>query len=439
MPTFSVISDRTSTMQTTTQPTPDARRAPGAQHSRAYLLAVLTLVGTVNWADRQVVPILFPAIRKDLGLNDTELGTIGGLAFSLIYALSSFGFGYAADRLLRKYVLAFGLVAWSMATAASGLAVDFWTLFWARFFTGVGEASLYPCALSLIAERIAPQQRGRALGMFAAAAALGGGLGVGLGGRLAQSLDWRSVFFIYGAAGLIVLPAVLSLPEGRRSRAGLGSESSWAAVLAALADRRLRWLWFTGTLAMASGQGFAAWVPSYFVRQLGLDITSAGALFGAAALIGGIVGGFVGGTLADRRRRLRTGGEFDVAAAAAFSGAVLVLLTLQSGRGAVSAVGGLFATLAIYALFPGLLSAMLSFVPAHRHGVTGAINTLCLGGIGAAAGPFIVGAASDGLGDLHAALYLPVAGLIASGLSAVRAGQVARAVASEPPPGAVRA
>ena len=415
------------------QPASDESRAPGARHSRAYLLAVLTLVGTVNWADRQVVPILFPAIRKDLGLNDIELGTIGGLAFSLIYAISSFGFGYAADRLLRKYTLAFGLVAWSIATAASGLAVDFWTLFWARFFTGVGEASLYPCALSLIAERIAPQQRGRALGIFAAAAALGGGLGVGLGGRLAQSLDWRSVFFIYGAAGLICLPAVLSLPEGRRTRSVADSESSWVAVRAALADRRLRWLWLTGTLAMASGQGFAAWVPSYFVRELGLDITSAGALFGAAALIGGIVGGFAGGTLADRRRRLRTGGEFDVAFAAAFSGALLVLLTLQ-GRGAASALGGLLATLAIYALFPGLLSAMLSFVPAHRHGVTGAINTLCLGGIGAATGPFIVGAASDGLGDLHAALYLPVAGLIASGLSAVRAGQVTRAAASESHP-----
>src|SRR5688572_1546467 len=88
------------------------------------------------------------------------------------------------------------------------------------------------------------------------------------------------------------------------------------------------------------------------------------------------VGGFVGGMLADRRRRLRTGGEFDVAFAAAFSGALLVLLTLQAGRGAASALGGLLATLATYALFPGLLSAMLSFVPAHRHGVTGAINTL---------------------------------------------------------------
>ena len=64
------------------------------------MLFVLTLVGTVNWADRQVVSILFPGIRADLGLSDTELGVIGGVAFSLIYALSAFVFGRAADHLI---------------------------------------------------------------------------------------------------------------------------------------------------------------------------------------------------------------------------------------------------------------------------------------------------------------------------------------------------
>src|SRR4051812_40827279 len=117
----------------------------GLLASSGYLLTVLTIIGTVNWADRQVVPILFPGIRHDLGLTDTELGVIGGLAFSIIYALSSFEFGYAADRGMRKHIIAGALVVWSAATMASGLATSFWTLFAARFFTGIGEASLYPC------------------------------------------------------------------------------------------------------------------------------------------------------------------------------------------------------------------------------------------------------------------------------------------------------
>ena len=395
--------------------------------SPAFLLFVLTLVGTVNWADRQVVPILFPGIRRDLGLSDTELGIIGGLAFSLIYAISSFFFGYAADRHLRKYVMAGALVLWSLATMASGLATSFWGLFSARFFTGIGEASLYPCALSLIAERFPAAGRGRALGIFGAAAAMGSGFGVGLGGKLAEDVGWQNVFFIYGAAGFVVLPLLLILREARRTESAAHAESTGTAVRAALKDKRLLWLWACGTLAIASGHGFGSWVPSYFVRDLGLGVKAAGALFGGAALVGGILGGIVGGTLADRRRRARTGGEFDVAAGAAFLGAVLVLVTLEAGPGAGSAVGGLLATFAIYALFPGLLSAMLSLVPPHRHGVTGAINTLCLGGIGAATGPFVVGVASDKLGSLHLALYVPVAGLLVAGILAIHAGRVARA------------
>ncbi|HMJ13987.1 MAG TPA: MFS transporter, partial [Polyangiaceae bacterium] len=232
-----------------------ARRA-GWPASESFLLLVLTAVGTVNWADRQVVPILFPGIRKDLNLSDTELGVIGGLAFSLIYALSSFAFGYAADRHVRKYVMAFGLVVWSMATAASGLADGFWSLFWARFFTGIGEASLYPCALSLIAERYAPTRRGRALGIFAAAAAIGGGLGIGLGGRLAETLGWQKVFFIYGGVGLLCLPLLLALHEPKRTQSLAHRESTLTALKAVVQDKRLLWLWGAGTLAMASGHGF---------------------------------------------------------------------------------------------------------------------------------------------------------------------------------------
>lgn len=403
------------------------------QHStrqNVYLLFVLTLVCAVNWADRQVVPILFPGIRRDLGLSDTQLGVISGLAFSIIYALSAFAFGYLADRGLRTRVMAFGLVVWSMATAGSGLANSFWTLFAARFFTGIGEASLYPCALSLIAERFPAQRRGTALGIFSAAAAIGGGLGVGVGGRLSERVGWQNVFFIYGAVGLVCLPLLLSIREARRERAQ-HAESPAVAVRATLADVRLRYIWATGTIAMASGQGFGAWGPSYFVRHIGMTIAQAGALFGLAALTGGILGGLLGGSLADRRRKSRLGGELDVVGTAAVSASVLVFLTIELGQGPGASLGGLLATLAIYAIFPGLLAAMLSLVPAHRHGAAGALNTLFLAGVGAASGPSIVGFASDRIGDLHTALYIPVGGLFIASLVAVVAGRVVRARSPE--------
>ena len=395
--------------------------------SRAFLLFTLTLFGTVNWADRQVVSILVPGIQRDLGLNDTYASIIGGPAFTFIYAISSFYFGYAADRHVRKYVMAGALVVWSLATMASGLATSFWPMFCARFFTGIGEACLYPCALSLIAERFPAESRGRALGIFGAAAAMGGGLGIGFGGKLSQSVGWQNVFLIYGAIGFLVLPLVLSLREPRRSGTAAHAESTGTAVAAALKDKRLLWLWACGTLAIACGHGFGFWAPTYFIRELGLSATSTGALFGLAALVGGIFGGIVGGSLADKQRKKRVGGEFDIAAGAALLGAVFVFATLEAGPGGGSALAGLIATFAIYALFPPLLSAMLSMVPPHRHGATGAINTLFLGGIGAGMGPFVVGRASDAIGSIHMALYIPMAGLAVAGFIAMHAGNVARA------------
>jgi MFS family permease len=401
--------------------------------SPAFLLFTLTLFGTVNWADRQVVGILNPAIQRDLGLNDTQASVIGGVSFTLIYAISSIFFGHAADRYVRKYVMAGALVLWSLATMASGLATSFWPLFFARFFTGIGEACLYPCALSLIAERFPAEARGRALGIFGAAAAMGGGLGIGIGGKLSQSVGWQNVFFIYGAIGFAVLPMLFLLREARRSGTAAHAESAGAAVAAAFKDKRLLWLWGCGTLAIACGHGFGFWVPSYFIRELGMGAAQTGALFGLAALVGGIFGGVVGGTLADKQRKKRVGGEFDIAAGAAFLAAVFVFATLEAGPGAGSALGGLIATFAIYALFPPLLSAMLSMVPPHRHGATGAINTVFLGGIGAGLGPYMVGFPSDRLGSLHTALYIPMAGLAIAGFIAMHAGKVARDNAPQSP------
>jgi MFS family permease len=366
----------------------------------------------MNWADRQVVPILFPGIRTDLGLSDTELGIIGGLAFSLIYAVTGFAFGIAADRYMRIYVIAFGLTVWSFATAAGAFATSFPTLFWARFFTGIGEASLFPCAVSLIGERFPPERRGAALGIYAMSAALGAGLGVGLGGRLTELLGWRQVFLIYGGAGLFLLPLVLSLPEARRMQLAADREVPWRVLRELLADRRLLFMWLGGAVAIAAALGFAAWAPSYFIRNRGLGVTEAGILFGASALIGGIGGSLLGGQLADRWARTRHAAGLYVACASALVSVPLLLITINSATPWVFAPAGLVGLISIYAFFPALQAVLVSFVPKERHGMAAALNVFFLGGLGSALGPFVVGAVSDWTGSLHTAMSVPAIGLL---------------------------
>jgi len=391
------------------------------------MLAVITAVNAVNWADRQVVPILFPAIRGEIALSDTQLGIIGGLAFSLVYAVSSFAFGYAADRTIRRNVVVFGLVVWSIATAASGLATGFRSLFAARFFTGAGEASLYPATMSLIAERFPVAGRGRAMGIFGAAAAVGGGIGVGLGGRLAEAFGWRNVFFAYGAAGLLLVPLLLSVPEARREAHDDRPAEPPGRVLGELfRDRRLLMVWTSGLVMMAAAFGYVSWLPSYFVRVRDFEVPEAGYLVGIAAMIGGVAGSMLGGTFADRFRRRRLAGELTLSALAAGLSMPLVAVVLASTSTPVLVLAGVLGPVAIFAFFPPLQTVLTEIVPQRRLGLAYAINILFVAGIGQGLGPVVVGHISDATGSLVTGLAVTVAGMGAASVLALAAGRVVR-------------
>ena len=399
------------------------------RHEPLFILTTLTLVNTINWADRQVVPILIPSIKLELGLSDTELGLIGGLAFSLVYAVAAFVFGYLADRSSRRAVIAFGLVCWSLATAASGLASSFWGLFAARFVTGIGEASLYPCAMSLIADAYPPDKRGRAIGMLGASTALGGGFGIGLGGWLVGVVGWREVFFLYGLAGFFLLPLLMVMVEpARRGHAGEEAHEPPVRIVSeALRDKRLLWVWATGALMIASATSWITWAPTYFSRDLHFDVQQIGLIFGVAQLFGGVAGSLAGGHFGDIWRRRRFAGQLRVSAWAAFLTFPMVGLALLSVPNLVLFTAAVLGPFFIFAAFPNLQTIVAEIVPAKRLGLTFAVHVLFLSGIGAALGPFIVGWVSDWTGSLRTALVVPVVGSLLAAFCGLMAERVVRA------------
>lgn len=392
----------------------------------AFLLATLTLVNTSNWADRQVVPILVPAIKEHLGLTDTELGLISGPAFTLVYAMAAFLFGYLADRSSRRVVILVGLVLWSAATAASGFADSFWTLFATRFLTGIGAASLYPCAMSLITDGFEADKRGRAMGIVGASTAMGSGLGIGLGGWLVQLLGWREVFWIYGAAGLLVLPLLLLMQEPERAPMPEHEDHDAALVIVkeSLRDPRLLAIWASGTLLIAAATGWVTWAPTFFVRDLGFDLGEIGLIFGIAQLFGGVAGSVVGGQLGDRLRARRFAGQLRVAAAAGLLTAPILGASLMQSSHVVLVSAAVLGPLVIFAAFPNLQTIVAEIVPPRRLGLVFAVHVLFLSGIGAAAGPFLVGWLSDLTGSLRLALMVPVTATFLSGLLALWAERV---------------
>ena len=114
----------------------------GASRRTAQIsLGLLVLVNMMSQLDRQIMSVLVEPIRLDLGLTDTQIGVVVGVAFSVFYTMAGLPLGRLADRANRRNVIAGVLSFWSLATAACGLAQGYWQLFAARVGVGIGEAA----------------------------------------------------------------------------------------------------------------------------------------------------------------------------------------------------------------------------------------------------------------------------------------------------------
>lgn len=281
-------------------------KEPITSKKRAYVLFILVLVYTFNFIDRQIVGILAIPIKADLGLSDTQLGLMGGLAFALFYTGLGIPIAMLADRFSRTWIMTTALATWSVMTAACGLANSFWQLFMARVGVGVGEAGGVAPAYSLIADYFPPSQRTRALGIYSFGIPIGGALGVLFGGVIASLVDWRVAFFVVGIAGLLLAPIFrMTVKEPVRGFYDRERETSKppgiGVVFSVLLKKPSFWLMSVGaSCSSMMGYGVFFWLPSFLVRSHSMSLLNASLFFGAVFLVGGISGIWAGGWLGDR-------------------------------------------------------------------------------------------------------------------------------------------
>jgi len=116
-------------------------------------LALLTLLNVINFVDRQLITSLQIPLRDDpiLQLSNVQNQLLAGYSFSVVYSIAGLYLGTLADRKHRPRLIAIGLLVWSGATAASGLAQNFWQLALARVFVAFGESTLTPAAIAMLA------------------------------------------------------------------------------------------------------------------------------------------------------------------------------------------------------------------------------------------------------------------------------------------------
>lgn len=365
---------------------------------RALALAMLLLVYTFNFVDRQIFSILVPAIKAELSLTDTQLGVLGGLAFALLYSTLAIPLAWIADRTSRTWVITISLGVWSGFTALCGWVGNFAQLFGARLGVGVGEAGGVAPSYAVIADTFPPQSRARALAVYSLGIPLGSAAGVLLGGYIATTVNWRAAFLAVGLAGIALAPLFrLLVREPARDRA-IATTEPVRRVFAILARKPSFWLLAFGASASSMlGYGLAFWLPSLLKRSFHLELQDISYFYGAILLLGGVPGVLLGGAIGDRFGT-RDRAAYARAPAIAFVIAVpLFAAGILSSSATAAFLFFLVPQALAYVWLAPVITAVQHLVPPHMRATASAsflfINNL----IGLGAGSFLLGALSDGL------------------------------------------
>lgn len=177
------------------------------------ILGFLTVLNILNFIDRQLLTSFSNFIVPELELTNTQYGILSGLAFIVFYSVMGIIMGALADRVNRPKFIAIGVALWSLLTAASGMAKNFWMLFFPRIFIGVGESILTPTSLSYLSEHFHRKNLGFVAGFYYLAVPFGVTLSFYIAGFLGPLWGWRNCFYALGLLGLVLAALMLLFKE----------------------------------------------------------------------------------------------------------------------------------------------------------------------------------------------------------------------------------
>jgi MFS family permease len=329
-----------------------------SRNYRWFLVALLWVVCVINYADRQALPAVLPALRKELHFTVMEQGRMLS-AFMITYAALAPFAGMATDMGSRRKLIAAALLFWSLATMAVAWCGTWFQVATCRALAGLGETFYYPAAAALISAHHESGTRSRALSWHQSGVYAGSVLGPWLAAWLAETQGWRIGFQYFGLAGIVmagVLLLAIREPEGvgqaRRAVPGLGSFTEFFGSPGA------RWLalGFAGANFVASM--VMSWTPTYLGERFDLKLTAAGLNSALYLSVASAIAVPIAGWLADSWVRRNRAGRiwlqaFGVVAAAAcmaafgqarsFGWGMVAMAGLGVGKGFYDA--GIFASL----------------------------------------------------------------------------------------------
>jgi predicted MFS family arabinose efflux permease len=370
------------------------KNKPGA------VLIGLLLIHVLAHIDRNMLLGFSPQITADLHLSNAQYGFLTGAVWVLSFGFMAVFMGTLADRFSRTKVMAFGVLVWSVCTAASGYAQSFEQMVIARFFVATGEAALVPAAISLIAEVFSPQRRSSAAGVFFVGIPLGIGLSFVIAGSLGAAQGWRSTFMMLGVIGAFITVPLLMLKDRRDQHEtherGAPFGEQVRSVMASLRSSGALRQTIIGFVLVHFAFAGLSFVQLWLVRERGFDASSIARQMGGLQIVFGTLGAIVGGIASDRLARRFKGGHATVLSLMVLLMAPLMLAYRFATPGSALFYGGMcagfFLPLATYGPANALIQAL---TPVNmRSTITGATMML-INVFAIAIGNLAVGAVSD--------------------------------------------
>lgn len=384
-----------------------------------------------DYMARQVLNAVFPLLKSEWALTDTQLGLLSGVV-AIMVGLLTFPLSLVADRWGRVKSLTAMAVLWSLATLLCAVADNYEQMLAGRILVGVGEAAYGSVGIAVVVSAFPKRLRATLSAAFMAGGLLGQVLGVGVGGAVAAEHGWRMAFMVIALSGL-ALAILYPILVGERRLAELSVQAgqqpyerkkAFPRIGSLFAGRTIKCLYIGSGLQLFVAGALPAWLPTYFSRYYGLPVDGAAslaALFLAICGVGMVVCGIISDRLFSRpEQRVKLAVGYSLSCALLLSAALL----LPSGPAQLVLLG-----LAIFlaAATTGPAGAMVAgLTPAAIHGTAFATLTLANNFLGLAPGPIATGWLADRMGLLEALRWLPLAS-IASALVFLSARRSSRA------------
>jgi MFS family permease len=378
-----------------------------------YAIGLLMVINILNNIDRQIVNILAEPIRRDLGLQDWQIGMMTGLSFALLYATLGVPISRLSERGSRPLIIGVSVAVWSGFTALCGVTQTFLQLLLARIGVGVGEAGCAPASLSLISDTVPREKRASAMGFYSMGAPVGALLGMAIGGLVADMGGWRVAFYVAAAPGLLIAALALLTLKDRRSafkpalQAIDPTPNFFAASRELFGCKTYVFFLIGGVLQALLGYGTLSFLGSFFFRNHGeaiaqtaatLGLHSAGLLglsLGLIAGVGGTLGSYLGGKFADGYLKSNPKGLATQQAVLNLIAVPLYVIAILVGSTPLALGLLFFHSLCNAMTYAPFFTVLQSVVRPRTRATAAALFLLMSNLFGLGLGPLLVGSLSD--------------------------------------------